>query len=102
MSPEQSRIHIVIHGAVQGVGFRPFVFNLARLMNLNGWVSNSSQGVQIEAEGHKAILDQFLIRVREGCPARASIQSLEFSFLDPAGLKAFEIRKSDNRGAKTA
>ena len=47
------RIKVVVHGAVQGVGFRPFVYRLASELQLNGWVLNSSQGVFIEAEGER-------------------------------------------------
>ena len=54
------RAHIVIRGAVQGVGFRPFVYRLATEMNLCGWVLNSPQGVFIEVEGEAGVLDNFL------------------------------------------
>jgi hydrogenase maturation protein HypF len=96
------RIHIVVRGAVQGVGFRPFVYRLASDLRLPGWVLNSAQGVFIEAEGEKQILDELLLRLDEEKPPLASIQSLEFSFLDPVGLEAFEIRKSDPEGEKTS
>ena len=96
------RLSIVIHGAVQGVGFRPFVYRLAAEMNLPGWVSNSAQGVFIEIEGNKNILNRFLFRLQKEIPPRSFIQSLEFSFLDPAGFTSFEIRKSDPAGKKTA
>ena len=96
------RLHIQIHGAVQGVGFRPFVYRLATEMHLNGWVLNSSQGVFIEVEGQKQILDAFLLRVEREKPPRSFIQSLESSFLDPAGFTNFEIRHSDARGEPTA
>ena len=45
------RLKIIVRGAVQGVGFRPFVYRLATELKLNGWVSNSGQGVFIEVEG---------------------------------------------------
>ena len=99
---ERVRLRVIIHGAVQGVGFRPFVYRLAAEMKLPGWVSNSAQGVFIEVEGGKNILDRFLFRLQKEIPPRAFIQSLEFSFLDPAGFMSFEIRKSDPGGEKTA
>ena len=99
---EQVRLRVVIHGAVQGVGFRPFVYRLATEMILPGWVSNSVQGVFVEVEGEKEILNQFLFRLQKEIPPRASIQSLEFSFLEPTGFRSFEIRKSDSAGMKTA
>jgi hydrogenase maturation protein HypF len=95
------RLSVTIRGAVQGVGFRPFVYRLALEMMLRGWVSNTPQGVFIEVEGGKDILDSFLLRLQKEIPPQASIQSLEFSFLDPVGFKLFEIRKSDSEGPKT-
>lgn len=96
------RLHITIRGAVQGVGFRPFVYRLATGMNLPGWVLNSSQGVFIEVEGEKQSLDAFLLRIEKEKPERSFIQSLEFSVLDPIGYTGFEIRQSDGAGVKSA
>lgn len=101
-SDSYTRVQVIIRGAVQGVGFRPFVYRLANELNLPGWVSNTAQGVFIEAEGSKNLLDQFLLRLEKEKPGLASIQSLEFSFLDAAGFKLFEIRESGSAGAKTA
>ena len=50
----KQRVHIAVRGAVQGVGFRPFIFRLANDIGLVGWVLSSPQGVFIEAEGRKA------------------------------------------------
>ncbi|NIQ98013.1 MAG: hypothetical protein GWN87_30560, partial [Desulfuromonadales bacterium] len=50
------RKHMIIEGVVQGVGFRPFVFQLARRHGLSGWVRNDSRGVTIEAEGEVGAL----------------------------------------------
>jgi hydrogenase maturation protein HypF len=96
------RLRVVIRGAVQGVGFRPFVYRLATEMALPGWVINSSQGVFIEVEGPSAQLDEFLRRVEHEKPPRSFIQSLESSFLDPLGFTGFEIRHSEETGVKTA
>jgi len=96
------RLRITIRGAVQGVGFRPFVYRLAIDMGLAGWVLNSSQGVFIEVEGSQRTLDAFLLRVEKEKPPRSFIQSLEYSFLDPVGYAAFEIHHSDGSGEKTA
>jgi hydrogenase maturation protein HypF len=66
-----ARLKIVIHGAVQGVGFRPFVYRLATELHLKGWVLNSAQGVFIEVEGTKEELEEFLRRLpRERPPTR--------------------------------
>jgi len=96
------RLAVVIRGAVQGVGFRPFIYKLAAEMQVNGWVSNTSAGVFIEVEGIKEILDRFLLRMQNEIPPRAFIQSLEFSFLDPVGFNKFEIRESVSAGLKTS
>ncbi len=95
------RLRVVIRGAVQGVGFRPFVYRLATEMNLPGWVINSSQGVFIEVEGVKPQLDAFLLRVEREKPPRSFIQSFESSFLDPVGFTSFEIRHSEESGVKS-
>jgi hydrogenase maturation protein HypF len=96
------RLRVVIRGAVQGVGFRPFIYRLATEMALPGWVINSSQGVFIEVEGSAAQLDTFLRRVQTEKPPRSFIQSLESSYLDPLGFSGFEIRHSEESGVKTA
>lgn len=98
---DSARLRVCIRGAVQGVGFRPFVFRLATEMQLPGWVSNTAQGVFIEVEGEKTLLDQFILRVEREKPPRSFIQSLEFSFLDPVGFTGFEIRESDVEGVKS-
>ena len=54
-------MHIALRGAVQGVGFRPFVYRLASDMKLPGWVLNSPEGVFIEVEGEKDDLDSFSV-----------------------------------------
>jgi hydrogenase maturation protein HypF len=96
------RLRVTIRGAVQGVGFRPFIFRLASELGLSGWVSNSRQGVVIEVEGNQHKLENFLLYIDKEKPPRAFIQSLESSFLDPIGYASFEIRQSEDSGEKTA
>lgn len=96
------RIKIILRGAVQGVGFRPFVYRLATEMNLTGWISNSAQGLFIEAEGPQAALEQFVLRIEEEKPPASVVHGLEFSFLDARGYAHFEIRQSEESGKKTA
>lgn len=96
----RERAKLIIRGAVQGVGFRPFVYRLAAALDLDGWVSNSAQGVFIEVEGAHETLERFLLRLEKEKPSLAVIQSLEASFLDPIGYKGFEIRPSDESGNK--
>ena len=95
------RLRVEIHGAVQGVGFRPFVYRLATDLALTGWVINDTQGVFIEVEGPDAALRRFLERLSAEVPPRAIVQSIESAWLEPVGFERFEIRHSDNTGAKT-
>jgi hydrogenase maturation protein HypF len=99
---ETKRIKVTVLGAVQGVGFRPFVYRLATQLRLNGWVLNSSQGVFVEAEGPAKALNEFLDRLENEKPPLAIIQSIEFSFLDAVGYDQFEIRFSEQSGRKMA
>ncbi len=96
------RLKITIQGAVQGVGFRPFVYRLADELQLTGWVINSGSGVFIEVEGSPDNLALFLRRVHDERPPQSSIHTLEQAQLDPAGYQQFEIRKSDEGGETTA
>ncbi|MGD0086053.1 MAG: carbamoyltransferase HypF [Verrucomicrobiota bacterium] len=98
----KTRLKLAVRGAVQGVGFRPFVFRLATGLQLAGWVNNSPQGVFIEVEGRRALLEKFLLRLEVEKPPRSFIQSLEASWLDVAGYTDFEIRESETGGDKTA
>jgi hydrogenase maturation protein HypF len=96
------RLKMVLRGAVQGVGFRPFVYRLARNLGLDGWVLNSAEGVFLEVEGKPEILAEFARRLRAEQPARALIQSCESSQLDALGYEGFEIRESTDDGGKSA
>jgi hydrogenase maturation protein HypF len=93
-----SRLHIAIRGAVQGVGFRPFIYKLANELNLTGYVLNNSSGVFIETEGDEILLKNFLSRIETDKPKLSVITSLEYSFLDPIGYQNFEIRESKEVG----
>jgi len=96
-----ARLRVAIQGAVQGVGFRPFIYRLATGMGLVGWVNNSSQGVFVEVEGHPEQLHMFLERIEAERPPRSFIQSMQTALLDPIGYVGFEVRQSDEAGAKT-
>ncbi len=90
-----TRIHIAIRGAVQGVGFRPFIYRLAMESNLKGYVLNNSSGVFIEAEGEEKTIRNFLFRIENEKPPLAIIISKEHSFLDPIGYNDFIIKESE-------
>jgi len=92
---------VVVRGAVQGVGFRPFIYTLARSHGLTGWVTNTPNGVIIEAEGHPADVRFFVTRLESDKPSPAIVQSLESSFLDPVGYTDFSIVESLAEGPPT-
>jgi hydrogenase maturation protein HypF len=96
------RLRISIQGAVQGVGFRPFVYRLARALGLAGWVENSGQGVTIEVEGPEPDLAEFRRRLVEEPPPRALLGGVEARRLDAVGEAGFVIRDSDRSGARSA
>ena len=98
--PERVRVHV--HGAAQGVGFRPFVYRLASELSLKGWVSNGTQGVVVDIEGDRLRLDQFVDRLQCDSPPHALIQRVDVTRLTPVGYTSFDIAPSDNRGEKTA
>src|SRR5664280_2066132 len=95
------RLKMEIRGAVQVVGFRPFVYRLATGLGLSGWVLNDIRGVFLEVEGDPEKLSKFRERVRTETPSRARIQDLNESWLDPAGYEGFQIRTSMAKGLKT-
>ena len=90
----RERLRVVVHGVVQGVGFRPFVYRLASDLGLDGWVRNAPQGVVVEVEGPHADLDTFRGRVVSDAPPLAIVQGIESSWLDGAGVRGFQILES--------
>src|SRR5579864_1352077 len=96
------RARVALGGTVQGVGFRPFVYRLAKELELAGWVSNSSAGLVVEAEGSPERVDRFLERLEAEMPPAAVVLTRETSLLAPAGFRGFEIRASDEGAAKIA
>ncbi len=89
-------LHVHITGVVQGVGFRPFVYNLATTLQLNGWVKNTSAGVEIEVDGEKDILDTFLQKLRDDAPALSRIDEFSASFRPANGFSSFDIIHSES------
>ncbi len=87
---------------LQGVGFRPFVYQLACGLDLNGWVRNVSHGVLIEVEGTPECLQKFVGLLEKDQPALSSIQGMEISHFDPQGYERFEIKESDAEGEPSA
>lgn len=88
------RWRVRISGVVQGVGFRPYVFNLAQKFGIHGFVLNSSSGVTIETEAHGNLVEAFCTALRTAPPVLARIETFETVSLEPAGYSGFEIRES--------
>lgn len=99
---ERIRLRIVVRGAVQGVGFRPFVHRQATALGLVGWVGNSTEGVAVEAEGDRGEVAALLRAMREAPPPNASVAGIETSTLEPLGEERFVIRSSEAAGRRTA
>ncbi len=97
-----TRLRLQIRGAVQGVGFRPFVYRLAHELGLRGWVRNDGGGVRLEVEGERQHLDQFQARLQAEAPPLAVIQEVSAEWLDPADFFDFCIRHSDTQSGKGA
>ena len=94
MMHDRTRIHMLVKGVVQGVGFRPFVYNLARTLELTGWVNNSAQGLEIEAEGNEGLLESFAERISSEAPPLAVIEEITLTKLPPVNYKDFVIKDS--------
>jgi hydrogenase maturation protein HypF len=91
---------ISVKGVVQGVGFRPFLYQLATRLNLKGWVCNTSAEVKIEVEGEATDIDRFLLSLKEQAPPVSRIEAITVTQGRPAGYNRFEIRDSISREGK--
>ncbi|MDQ3890865.1 MAG: carbamoyltransferase HypF [Actinomycetota bacterium] len=98
MAREQARAverrRIRVAGTVQGVGFRPFVYGLARRHRLTGFVLNDGAGVVVEVEGEPAALDAFASALAEEAPSLARVESLATAPVAPRGEREFTIAAS--------
>ncbi len=93
---------MTVRGVVQGVGFRPFVFNAARRLDLAGWVRNEADTVRIEVAGSASGVESFLRVLRETPPPQARIEGLDVVEVEPKGNHLpgrFEIRASQGVAA---
>lgn len=92
-------LDIWVKGIVQGVGFRPFVYRLAKRHLINGWVLNAVDGVHIHAEGESHLLDSFVMELSEDAPAAAQVTEIEMHEVPLEPFDTFEIRFSDEETA---
>ncbi len=90
-----SRLDVVVTGTVQGVGFRPFVHQLASRLGLAGWVRNKSGAVEVALEGSSAALEAFLFSLQSEAPPLARIEDVSSSLSTPQGMSGFCIVESE-------
>lgn len=95
------RLRITLRGAVQGVGFRPFVYRLASELALTGWVLNSSAGLVVEVEGPGDQLSLFEQRLEQERPKASVVTVHESAWVPLEGSTRFEILASDHDSGKT-
>jgi hydrogenase maturation protein HypF len=87
-------LHIEIRGTVQGVGYRPWVYQLARHIGIGGRVWNHSRGVSIDAYGIDEALERFVSALRSDAPPAARVRSVTCTAIAPDGPETFAIDAS--------
>jgi len=93
------RFEAIVHGRVQGVGFRLFTVGVARGLGLTGWVTNEpGRRVHCVAEGDRAGLDRLLLLLHEGPPG-AFVERVDVAWQEPTGaFSQFEVRSGSHSG----
>lgn len=91
---EEVRRKISVGGVVQGVGFRPFVFNLAKSLGLSGHVLNNSTGVLIEVQGEPEVVEKFVAKIASEAPPLSKISSVEYFHMPTVKSEGFLILES--------
>jgi len=86
---------IEIKGLVQGVGFRPFVYRLARQMHLKGWVGNRTDGVVVMLNTSDEELHTFLASLQKEAPPASIIDAIDFKITEHENFPDFSIKKSE-------
>jgi hydrogenase maturation protein HypF len=93
------RRRFVVHGVVQGVGFRPFVYATATALDLAGQVHNDSGGLVVEVEGPRRAVSAFGARLIAGAPPLAVVEDVEVTDVPPCGDRGFTIARSATEDA---
>ncbi|MBI5869346.1 MAG: carbamoyltransferase HypF [Actinobacteria bacterium] len=96
---ELTRALISVSGVVQGVGFRPFVYQLAGTLGLAGTVRNTVSGVEIDVEGPLKSIEGLLVELQESPPPRAQVTGIRIAAAEATGRSGFEIGHSRNEGS---
>jgi acylphosphatase len=93
MAPDSTRLEATVHGLVQGVGYRWYARQMARRLNLSGYVRNrSDRTVEVVAQGPEQALREFLAHLETG-PSAAVVERVDSNWLPPSGLfHGFEVR----------
>lgn len=96
------RYEIKIYGVVQGVGFRPYIYNQANTFNIKGWVSNQGSAVLMDIEGEKKDIKEFLLKIVRKPPTLAKIEKVEVIPRVYIGHNDFNIENSciDEKGLR--
>ncbi|MEE9424193.1 MAG: carbamoyltransferase HypF, partial [Methylococcales bacterium] len=97
----KKHIQINIKGLIQGIGFRPFIYRLAKLYDQFGWIANTGQGVTIELEGESVQQQLFISALRKQAPPFAGIKSLTIQPLPISDLQGFDFKNSIITGGKS-
>jgi len=97
-APRRVGARITVRGAVQGTGFRPFVYRLAQSLGLAGSVRNTPYGVLIVVEGAEDAVAAFGRRIESEAPPAAALRGVEVAPVAPAGAEGFGIEASDVTG----
>ena len=92
---------LTIKGTVQGVGFRPFIYQLATRFNFKGTVLNGTQGVEVVVNASKEKLEEFIEAIKSELPPLASIDTLKTEQIEHKEFKGFQIIQTDSDGEKT-
>lgn len=93
---EFARLHAIVEGRVQGVGFRAFVFEKAEMLGLTGWVRNRwDESVEVMAEGNRQDLENLLTSLRRG-PRSAFVNNVEVQWLPAVGeFSSFRVKSTE-------
>ena len=87
---------------MQGLGFRPFVYHLAKRYQQNGWVANACQGVSIAVEGEQSQQQQFLFDLQHQLPPLAKIDTIRIQKQERLHANDFQIKSSSTEGSSAA
>jgi hydrogenase maturation protein HypF len=85
---------ILISGIVQGVGFRPFIYNVAQQLHITGWVKNTPLGIKLNITCSKSILDDFIVQIKTNAPPLSHILTINYREITSKNFTDFQIKTS--------